>query len=789
MPSPRRAHESVLVQDKLLVWGGRQSGQWEPLSRCELHKLDLLSWKWSSLVAKTPTNQDCPPPCGQARCAVINNTVYSFGGYYINIGEKSLCRVGEIFAMDCEKMTWRKLDTSGQKPVARDSHGLCAVDGKLVMFGGAISHADSDRLPAGTQYKPRIPVTVSKYGYTNDCWEFCPNEISWTPLQTFGSSPCPRGAHTLTTASPVRIVLYGGWNPTYLSDMHLLECRYGMWKWVRVEPSGIWPGGRIFHTTCCVSPRRCIIIGGWVDGCPDGNAHVVDIETGIAHQIILDDSRASHTACCQVASDGSAHIFVFGGTKEKYSNNSLSLVVDDFRVYTWDNSMLWSSPKLCTLNTQLAARNEGLTELSQLRRKLSKSEVEIETLRLEKKAARQVIKGSRHLHQLCKCIESHESSQLIEESRQLRHLENTCLDGFQINSILGQSATSQTRRYGCFSLVYDVKGRHDSKSYALKAIIIPRDDAGCKPTERDIERQFNSEYILPCQPHPNILRVFHHFCQEVQPGDLPAWPKRKFGSPIAMFLVMKKYEYNLEQYSQELHEKGLMNENALLPILLQLLKAVEHLIKHNILHCNLKLSNAFVEKLDKSMIRVVVGDFGCIYGSTGSLERANSQQLQQTGGGYPIHDIDSSTICDVNKADVWSVGLMAYEMVTGRKRGEILPYDMKQRPYTADMLPALPGNYSFYSQQLLQQLVTNSPAESLTAAEGILLCCVLLYGPPIPVEGTMSVGSAERWLDEQVMSLRGKTDHDLLCDPLYVQYLALFLPCKVTGLVNKFIVG
>jgi hypothetical protein len=53
----------------------------------------------------------------------------------------------------------------------------------------------------------------------------------------------------------------------------------------------------------------------------------------------------------------------------------------------------------------------------------------------------------------------------------------------------------------------------------------------------------------------------------------------------------------------------------------------------------------------------------------------------------------------------------------------------------------------------------------------------------------MSVGSAERWLDEQVMSLRGKTDHDLLCDPLYVQYLALFLPCKVTGLVNKFIVG
>ena len=48
--------------------------------------------------------------------------------------------------------------------------------------------------------------------------------VSWTPLQTVGPSPSPRGAHTLTAATPVRIVLYGGWDPTYLSDMHLLEC-------------------------------------------------------------------------------------------------------------------------------------------------------------------------------------------------------------------------------------------------------------------------------------------------------------------------------------------------------------------------------------------------------------------------------------------------------------------------------------------------------------------------------------------------------------------------------------
>ena len=90
--------------------------------------------------------------------------------------------------------------------------------------------------------------------------------------------------------------------------------------------------------------------------------------------------------------------------------------------------------------------------------------------------------------------------------------------------------------------------------------------------------------------------------------------------------------------------------------------------------------------LKRSPSRVVVGDFGCIFEPIDSLQRANGQKLQQTGGGDPVHyapemcfeSVNSSTVCDLSKADVWAVVLMAYEMVTGRKGGEILPYGMKQ---------------------------------------------------------------------------------------------------------------
>ena len=45
---------------------------------------------------------------------------------------------------------------------------------------------------------------------------------------TLGRSPSPRTGQSLTAVTAVRIVLYGGWDGTYLSDMHLLDCRDGV---------------------------------------------------------------------------------------------------------------------------------------------------------------------------------------------------------------------------------------------------------------------------------------------------------------------------------------------------------------------------------------------------------------------------------------------------------------------------------------------------------------------------------------------------------------------------------
>ena len=88
-------------------------------------------------------------------------------------------------------------------------------------------------------------------------------------------------------------------------------------------------------------------------------------------------------------------------------------------------------------------------------------------------------------------------------------------------------------------------------------------------------------------------------------------------------------------------------------VLLQLFKATEYLVKYNILHCDLKLENVLLYCLCSSSI-VLTG-----------LSPAELSALSR----------DPKVVCDVSKAEVWAVGLMAYETVTGKSATKTLPYD------------------------------------------------------------------------------------------------------------------
>ena len=157
----------------------------------------------------------------------------------------------------------------------------------------------------------------------------------------------------------------------------------------------------------------------------------------------------------------------------------------------------------------------------------------------------------------------------------------------------------------------------------MKAMINPYDafEDSAAMGDAQIKELFRAEYDLPCCPHPNIVRVLHHFCASVPPRGqsvkvcllvccflciingclgLPEWPP--LGGRSSLFLVMKEYDCNLQSHCRKLREGGLMDEKFLLTVLLQLFKALEHLVKYNILHRDLKLDNVLL-KLEPNMTR------------------------------------------------------------------------------------------------------------------------------------------------------------------------------------------
>ena len=183
---------------------------------------------------------------------------------------------------------------------------------------------------------------------------------------------------------------------------------------------------------------------------------------------------------------------------------------------------------------------------------------------------------------------------------------------------------------------------------------------------------------------------------------LPEWPP--VGGQSSLFLVMQDYDCSLQSHCRKLHLRGSVDERFVLTVLLQLLKAIEHLAKHNILHRDLKMDNVLI-KLEKNVTRsgwclfvlatikqcccldrAVICDFGCSYEAPESLTRSNARVLRDNASGNPAHyspelctlSRDPNIVCDVSKADVWAAGLMAYEMVTGKSATDILSYRQKQ---------------------------------------------------------------------------------------------------------------
>lgn len=317
-------------------------------------------------------------------------------------------------------------------------------------------------------------------------------------------------------------------------------------------------------------------------------------------------------------------------------------------------------------------------------------------------------------------------------------------------------------RDGSCSLVFHIK--HKAEEYVLKMMtnllnlqtVQHGDGYSLDPF---LAEKFGSEHNLPVNIpfHPNIITIRHHYIGATERFKkfmnllIPV----KLDVPIEManrtsFLVMDKYQQTLKSFmvqQRTVYSKPSfgLDSKFLLQLLYQILSAISHLKKHDIVHRNIKSDNIVLD----NYLRPILTDFGFAKSVRSSnsrpllisddevcagnnhawapeLLRHSRQHLTQRGSGgvtVPLYDIYSKT-------DAYAVGRMFFSLLRSPTDGDHFPQSTVTVPHYNDSdIPELPVCYSEGLRWLLHNLVLDDPSKRLSERKAMLCAGMMLFPP------------------------------------------------------------
>ena len=202
--------------------------------------------------------------------------------------------MGDTWVYDPLESTWFDLCPSGDLPSERSSHAMAydPVSAKVILFGG-----------------------WNTFKYTSDTWAYDPALNAWTMLEPAGPLPAARAYHTLTYDPATRkMILFGGSDDsTVFGDTWAYDPAAN--TWTKLEPAGLAPAARAFHSVAYDSDTgQMILFGGWNDTSQFGDTWAYDPATGAWTDLNPDGDEPTGRQSPAMAYDPvSGKVILFGG--------------------------------------------------------------------------------------------------------------------------------------------------------------------------------------------------------------------------------------------------------------------------------------------------------------------------------------------------------------------------------------------------------------------------------------------------------------------------------------------
>ncbi|XP_069383652.1 host cell factor 1b [Paralichthys olivaceus] len=172
-PCPRLGHSFSLIGSRCYLFGGLANDSEDPKNNIPRYLNDLYCLELrpgSSVVGwEVPLTSGQPPPPRESHTAVVTsgrgaNRLIIYGGM-------SGCRLGDLWVLDIDSLTWTKPALSGTAPLPRSLHSATAINNKMYVFGGWVPLVMDDVKVATHEKEWKCTNTLACLNLDNMCWD------------------------------------------------------------------------------------------------------------------------------------------------------------------------------------------------------------------------------------------------------------------------------------------------------------------------------------------------------------------------------------------------------------------------------------------------------------------------------------------------------------------------------------------------------------------------------------------------------------------------------------------
>ncbi|RWS30313.1 host cell factor 1-like isoform X2, partial [Leptotrombidium deliense] len=214
-PCPRLGHSFTLIGNKVYLFGGLANDSDDPKNNIPryLNDLYVLEMKPYSNVMQweLPQTYGTPPPPRESHTAVAYMGTDGKSPKLIIYGGMSGCRLGDLWQLDVNTMTWSKPDIRGMQPgpLPRSLHSATLIGNKMYVFGGWVPLVvDNDRSVIGVTGN----VHEKEWKCTNTLATLNLDTMSWELVTTESfdeAVPRARAGHCAVAIS-TRLYIWSG---------------------------------------------------------------------------------------------------------------------------------------------------------------------------------------------------------------------------------------------------------------------------------------------------------------------------------------------------------------------------------------------------------------------------------------------------------------------------------------------------------------------------------------------------------------------------------------------------